>query len=177
MKAKTISEEKVWSSPDGQRTIWKVALEADGKKYGMQTFSQKIATIGFEGDVETYKNQKGDTFVRQVPRENPTASGNSTYQPRDDKAIQAQMAIKAAIDMGRWPEYKNLESEIMGTIESRAKTIYAMIDRVKGSGSSGDNNKTDSNETKESENPKTAADTVYDNFEEAEPINLDDIPF
>jgi hypothetical protein len=66
MQVKTLASEKVWQSMDGERTIWNVKVEHDGKQYPLKTFSQQIAREGFEGEVETYVNKRGDRFVKQA---------------------------------------------------------------------------------------------------------------
>lgn len=61
-----------------------------------------------------------------------TGKASSSYAPRDDKAIQAQWAlgqsVAIAISLGR--------SEDLGAIETLAKDLFAMIDRVKNSDTS-----------------------------------------
>lgn len=94
MKAKTLSSKEIWKSSDGQRTIWEVTLKADdGKSYGLKTYSSEIAQVGFEGDVETYINPKGDRFVKQPKPEGGFKGGN---KPNNQPVIQAQWAIGQA---------------------------------------------------------------------------------
>jgi hypothetical protein len=72
MQATTKLSEKVWSSPDGQKTIYKVTLEADGQQVTAKTFSDAISQIGWSGQVETYEKegrQGSETFVKQPPKE------------------------------------------------------------------------------------------------------------
>lgn len=57
-----------------------------------------------------------------------SAPSTSSYQPRDDNAIKAQFAIKAAI---QFASMSNLPSNFTD-IEDYAKAIYNMVDRVKG---------------------------------------------
>jgi hypothetical protein len=125
MKAKTISSEQVWQSPDGQKTIWNVKLTADGKEYALKTFSAKVAEVGFEGEVESYLNQRGDRFVKQVPVANK--SGGYT---RDDAGIRAQWAIGQAIALtSATMDKKSINLQI---IEDYAKQLFATVSRVKG---------------------------------------------
>lgn len=125
MKAKTISSEQVWQSPDGQKTIWDVVLEAaDGKRYPLKTFSAKVAEVGFEGEVESYVNQRGDRFVKQV-----VAQKSGGYS-RDDAAIRAQWAIGQAIALtSATMDKKSINMQI---IEDYAKQLFATVTRVKG---------------------------------------------
>jgi hypothetical protein len=128
MRAKTVTSEQVWQSPDGQKTIWNVVLEADGKQYPLKTFSTKIAEVGFDGDVESYTNQRGDRFVKQVPK--PVTAGPTGYQGRDDSAIKAQWAIGQAIALTSATMDKKAIN--MQLIEDYAKQLFATVSRVKG---------------------------------------------
>lgn len=124
MKAKTLSSQQVWQSPDGQKTIWEVVLEADGKQYPLKTFSDKVAEVGFEGEVESYINQRGDRFVKQVVAPKPTGYN------RDDAAIRAQWAIGQAIALtSATMDKKSINMQI---IEDYAKQLFATVTRVKG---------------------------------------------
>lgn len=125
MKAKTISSEQVWQSPDGEKTIWNVTLEADGKEYPLKTFSSKVAEVGYEGEVESYVNQRGDRFVKQAP--SPARSGGYS---RDDAAIRAQWAIGQAIALTSATMDK--KAITMQIIEDYAKQLFATVSRVKG---------------------------------------------
>jgi hypothetical protein len=127
MRAKTINSEQVWQSPDGQKTIWNVTLEADGKQYPLKTFSNRIAEPGFEGDVESYANQRGDRFVKQLPK--PQTGGSGGYS-RDDAAIKAQWAIGQAIALTS--TIMDKKDITMQVIEDYAKQLYATVSKVKG---------------------------------------------
>jgi hypothetical protein len=124
MKARTIASTQAWQSPDGQKTIWDVTLESDGKQYPLKTFSPKIAEVGFEGEVESYSNQRGDRFVKQPQKQGGYGGG----QTKDGAAIKAQFAIKAAI------QYAGLQGSMpaMEDIEGYAGMFFGMIDRIKG---------------------------------------------
>jgi hypothetical protein len=125
MRAKTVSSEQVWQSPDGEKTIWNVVLEADGKQYPLKTFSSKIAEVGYEGEVESYVNQRGDRFVKQAPKAPATTGYN-----RDDAAIKAQWAIGQAIALtSATMDKKSINMQI---IEDYAKQLFATVSRVKG---------------------------------------------
>ena len=129
MQVTTINSSEVWQSPDGQKTIWEVTLEADGKQYPLKTFSSKIAEVGFQGEVESYTNQRGDRFVKQVPK--PAAEANSRGGfTRDDAAIKAQWAIGQAIALTSATMDKS--SINMQIIEDYAKQLFATVSRVKG---------------------------------------------
>lgn len=125
MKAKTISSEQVWQSPDAQKTIWNVNLTADGKEYALKTFSAKVAEVGFEGEVESYVNQRGDRFVKQVP-----AANKAGGYVRDDAGIRAQWAIGQAIALTSVTMDKKTIN--MQVIEDYAKQLFATVSRVKG---------------------------------------------
>ncbi len=125
MHAKTINSEQVWQSSDGQRTIWEVTLQAqDGKEYKLKTYSAKIGKLGFEGDVRSYLNPRGERFVRQVPAATKPAFS------RDDAAIRAQWAIGQAINLASVKMDK--EAITLPVIERYAKELFATVSRVKG---------------------------------------------
>jgi hypothetical protein len=124
MKVKTLDSKQAWQSPDGQKTIWEVTLEADGKQYPLKTFSPKVSTIGFEGEVESYTNQRGDRFVKQVQRDNQPRRGGGDTQ-RDDATIRAQWAIGQAIALcSATMDKKSINMQI---IEDYARQLYATV--------------------------------------------------
>lgn len=128
MRAKTLASQQVWQSPDGQKTIWDVTLEADGRQYPLKTFSSKIAEVGFEGEVESYANQRGDRFVKQTPK--PEAQRSGGGYSRDDAAIKAQWAIGQAIALLSATMDKSAIN--IQIIEDYAKQLFATVSRVKG---------------------------------------------
>lgn len=132
----TKKSEKVWSTPDGQRSIYKLTLEYEGQPVQAKTYSDAIAREGWAGTVETYEKtgKNGpETFVKQPPKEGYTAGGGSSkpaYQPRDDAAIKAQFAIKAAVQA--LPEAKaDSLSDYVSDVEALAQGFFEMVDRVK----------------------------------------------
>jgi len=124
MNVKTMNSEQVWQSSDGQRTIWEVTLKADdGKEYKLKTYSSKIAGLGYEGEVRSYLNPRGERFVRQLPSAKPA------FQ-RDDYAIRAQWAIGQAINLASVKMDK--EEITLPVIEKYAKELFETVSRVKG---------------------------------------------
>lgn len=118
--------DQIWQSPDGQRTIYELALESNGKLFKAKTYSKVIATPGWSGTVLADKRQGRDgeeVFVKQVPKE----GGLPARQPRDDAAIKAQMAVKAA---AHWVAATDPEASL-GTVETVARELFVMVDRVK----------------------------------------------
>jgi hypothetical protein len=142
LQAKTISSKEIWRTPDGQRIIWELQLEAEGSQVTAKTYSKAIAEAGWSGEVETYEKQgsKGsETFVRQAPKEDgafqprsqssqPSGGSKSTYIPKDEKAIQAMWSIGQAI---QYAQGKDVE---LDTLESLAIDLFAMVATVKASG-------------------------------------------
>lgn len=133
----TKSSDLIWTSPDGERELYKVDLEYEGKPFSAKTYSKAIIDDNFRGDVELEERpgKKGiETFVKQAPKENsgynPTAgskpAGNH-YQPRDDSHIKAQWAIGQAMSL------VTLETLDYRIIESIAIELFTMVDRVKNS--------------------------------------------
>lgn len=131
----------VWQSPDGQRKIWKVTVDVNGKTAECSTYSQQLATVGFQGEIETYErtNNRGgsDTFIKQPPREDsqyntgapvgvagvPARTG---YTPKDETAIKAMWSIGQAVAF-----HVNEGETVLAAIEKTAEELFAMVDRVK----------------------------------------------
>lgn len=132
MEVKTINSERVWHSPDGQRSIWRVELEgSDGNMYRLKTYSPHIAQRDFAGKIESYVNRFGERFVRQVPSEDSTGARQpKKAYGRDDNAIRAQWAIGQAINLASVKIEK--DSITLPIIEEYAKQLYATVSRVKG---------------------------------------------
>jgi hypothetical protein len=148
----TKSSEVVWTSPDGQRTIYKLTLDYEGKPVAAQTFSKEIATEGWSGDVETYEREgkagrPSQTFVKQPPKEGGTygggtqsgsqqtsqGSGGGRFQPKDEKAIKAMWSIGQAVQLySTNPDAKNA-AKVIEHVEVIAQELFAMVDRVKAS--------------------------------------------
>ncbi|HEY5668215.1 MAG TPA: hypothetical protein VIR03_03550 [Candidatus Saccharimonadales bacterium] len=125
MHIKTIESTQVWQSPDGQKTIWEVILQAaDNKEYRLKTFSPRIAEVGFEGEVESYVNNRGDRFVRQTAKERQTGDANR------EVSIRAQWAIGQAIALAS--ATMDRQKINMKVIEKYAKDLFATVSRVKG---------------------------------------------
>lgn len=132
MRVKTIISEQVWQSPDGEKTIWNVTLEDEqGKQWLLKTFSSRVAEVGFEGEVESYLNKRGERFVRQQPKQGAGHNnGHGNGYTRDDAAIKAQWAIGQAINLASVTMEK--QSITMPVIERYAKELFATVSRVKG---------------------------------------------
>lgn len=81
---KTKGEGKlVWTSPDGQRKIYEVALEVDGKEMSASTFSDKIIVDGWSGNIESYE-KSGRTFVKQYRDEQSGGGYRGGSKPMAD---------------------------------------------------------------------------------------------
>jgi hypothetical protein len=129
MRARTIASQQEWQSPDGQKTIWAVTLEADGKTFMLKTYSPKIAQVGWEGQVESYENNRGQKFVKQPQQQGGWGGGRGAGQPKDEAAIKAMWAIGQAVQSATLrPDDTGYESEV----EDLARIYYSMVDRVKG---------------------------------------------
>lgn len=132
MKVKTTKSEQVWKSPDGQKTIWNVVLVSDGKEYPLKTFSEKVAEVGFEGEVESFVNQRGDRFVKQVNKnDGHHGGGNNAGRAKADAAkqaeIRAEWAIGKAIQAtGIFP----LDDEALQKVQELAIKLNQMVDAV-----------------------------------------------
>lgn len=130
MKVKTTASEQVWQSPDKQRTIWEVDLKADdGNDYRLKTFSAEIAKIGFEGDVETYANPRGERMVRQ-PKQDTSYKGGGGGKGANQGVIQAQWAIGRAATVIQQRGIILPDDEYYKEMEKIAIKLVGMVDRV-----------------------------------------------
>lgn len=140
LEVTTKEANQIWASPDGQRVIFELTMDYQGKPVKAKTYSKEIATEGWSGTIETYEKEgKGgrpaETFVKQPQKEGGYSGGGyrgggAQRQPKDEAAIKAQMAIKAAVQA--LPEAKpaNL-TDYLADVEAVAQGLYEMIDRVK----------------------------------------------
>ena len=122
-KAVTRKSTVAWKSPDGQRTIHEVVLEVEGEPFKTQTFSEKIAEVGFEGEVEVY-DKNGKQFVRQAPKEGYTSgTGASSYGQRGGGVARdsftmymsyAKDLLVACINRGDKISYEDAIQEVIG---------------------------------------------------------------
>lgn len=119
MKVKTTKSSEVWQSEDGQRKIWQVTLQDEkGTDYQLKTYSPKVGAVGWQGDVESYLNPRGDRFVR--------IAGEGHKGGRDE-TIKAEWSINQAVQIwiaqGCDPKsYKNIQDE--------ARYFYNMIEKI-----------------------------------------------
>lgn len=138
----TKNSRSVWKSPDGQREIFEVEFDFQGKSLKAKTYSKSIPVAGWSGEVEVEERQGRnglETFVKQPPKEGyggtqyggtPTGTPASrSYQPKDEAAIKAMWSIGQSITAHTISP--DLDVNDFGTIESYAKELFAMVDRVK----------------------------------------------
>lgn len=133
MDVTTTQAKEIWRSPDGQRVIFELTLEANGQPFPAKTFSKEIAEIGWSGSVETYeKPGRGgiETFVKQPQKDQYRGGGYAGgFKPsgKDEAAIQAMWAITKAIE---WAAIAK-QSLTLEDIEPLAKDFNAMVEMVK----------------------------------------------
>lgn len=155
------SKAKDWESKFGPMKTYLIQLEGNGEPVQINKKADSPAPqVGDElfGDIE--QSEYGQKFKAA---QKPFAStAKKDWQPRDDKAIQAQWAIGQSTQMAI-----AMNVFEMATIEDMAKSYFAMIDRVK-AGTAGS--------TQGSTKPVTEAENAID-LNTDQPINLDDIPF
>lgn len=133
MKAQTLTSKEEWKSPDGQRTIWEVAIKADdGKDYKLKTFSEKIAQVGFEGEVESYLNSRGDRFIKQVAQEGGYKGGRGGSKGNNQPVIQAQWAIGQARGFIRDRGEILPEKEYWLEVEKTAVKLIEVVNNILG---------------------------------------------
>lgn len=173
----SIQPREVWksrSSMNGQPDMQDYAIQFR-EHNGWVKLTQKMATpipaVGSVLDGSIGADNRGNPKFTKA--QNPAFAGGGTapgggkpsYQPKDEEAIKAMFAIKAAIELAKaGDKYADLD-----LVESNAKALYAMVDRVKG-GDPGQTALPDLPPTKNYDNLPTDADLDS-------PVNLDDIPF
>lgn len=183
LNVKTSEAEKVWSSPDGQRKIYKVTLDFDGKEVVAKTYSEAIATEGWEGSVETYEKtgrNGAETFVKQPPKDSTYGGGGRSYPQR----------TSGGSTTGKFDNYtmylsyaKDVAVALLGTKDGFSEEKYAeLLEAIKTGGDvlydgrpeAKDEAKED---TKEQEMPENflKVDKVIEVT--GDPISLDDVPF
>lgn len=118
MKITVKQGKEVWASPDGKVKIYDITLD-NGTV--MQTKSGKIAEGG-EFDVETYTNDKGKTYVRQLAKEQSHFSKDKQFKadPDSRESIEWQTSLKAAVEVTR--DYY-IGQEMPKTLEDYAKEV------------------------------------------------------
>lgn len=125
----TKSSKEIWKTPDGQRVLYEVVFEYNGKQVQSKTWSKAVAALGFSGTVETYEKEGKngvETFIKQ-----PQKAGDKAYQPKDEAAIKAMWAIGQAIAWLSADQGKAETAISVGDIEPLAKDLFAMVERVK----------------------------------------------
>lgn len=149
LHVRTTDSKQIWASPDGQRKIYDLRLEYNGKLVKAKTYSHSIAAINWEGEVDLYEKdgRNGlETFVKQPPKNtdgaevgSKPASQGQAFKGKDEKAIQAMWAIGQAVQtVSRLPfDEKQALDEYMSIIETHAQSLYAMVPRVKASENTG----------------------------------------
>ena len=96
LQVTTIDSDIIWSK--GDRSIWAVTLNYNGKTVKAKTYSEAIAKPGFEGEVEAYKKtgtRGEETFLKQVAKEGGYRGG---FQ-RKPMASDYMMALSYAKDL------------------------------------------------------------------------------
>src|SRR4051812_23990974 len=96
----------------------------DGKDYLLKTYSSLIAQVGYEGEVRSYINPRGERFVRQVP------VAHTPRHPEHEASIRAQWAIGQAINLASVKTDK--DAITLPVIQKYARELYLTVSRVKG---------------------------------------------
>jgi hypothetical protein len=144
----------IWQTPDGQRKIWKLTVESNGQPVPVKTYSEQIARLGYQGELEAYEKPGRDgseTFIKQYQDPNAqntagyqqgyqsqsqpattnspaTTARTGGYQPKDEAAIRAMWAIGQAVQLGG--VVGNSQPPI-DWVEETAVSLFHMVDRVK----------------------------------------------
>lgn len=126
------------------------------------------------GELKEQTSKAGKPYLRFYREQRPegqtsfTPSAKKEWTPRDDSHIRAQWAIGQAVSLAVATHKFGLED-----VESDAKWLYAMVDRVKES--TPVTASTNPGTTQTFSNGEPLPDQVYEPTEA--PINLSDIPF
>lgn len=135
------------------------------------------------GVIEDYQTKSGNTRTKFSRRDRPQEGSNSRSggkSGRDDNAIRAQWAIGQAVQIQAASKVVRDGSTLMNELEATAKSLYAMVDRVKDSngGNTVVTGSTNPGQTQTFSNgePLPVPDRQFE-VDPNEPINLDDIPF
>lgn len=141
----------------------KVMLEGHDKPV---TIGKKRPDALKEGDLVFGRIVETQYEVDKFQAEQQGRPGGGNFTPKDQDAIKAQWAIGQAIVLF----HESPTADYLDQIEKTAKSLFAMVDRVKSvtpvEGVFG----------AKAETPKPKEDEVITDIGD-EPINLDDIPF
>lgn len=165
-QARTLKSEETWKSDDGQLVKYKVVLDMQGQQITTETFSRKVAQVGFSGEVEKYQNKRGDWLVRQP--KNDAFRGSRSFK-NDPESMYRTSALKNATEY-----VYSVQGELTVEDIPRIATILYKwlmnpvehkeeVAQVAELFSNGEQEKTE--------------DVVLEDIDESQPINMDDIPF
>lgn len=160
--AKTLSSEQVWQSDDGQITKYDVVMESEGRSFKSQTFSKKIAQVGFEGEVESYPDKKypEKKLVRQ-PKRDFGGGYRSGGKSNNDEAMYRTSALKNAVEM------LSPKGAPAGTVIEVADHFYNWLKNPTGEATTAGT----------VEHASAPSDEVVPEEIEDDPIDLSNIPF
>ena len=163
--------------PGSNLTINAIRLEHDNESEVYKTMSDKLAVVGWSGDVEVYTNDKGKTYVRQAPKENDFVAKGKSFQPKDEKSITLGLVFKTFASTENMlpskPEHWNYIEKATVKLLEIGQKLNATAEPVEQSGY--DSAKKQVEQIKQRTNPPV---DDYGNADIGEePFNLDDIPF
>ncbi len=121
MNATTKLSEKVWSSPDGQKTIYKITLDVDGQQVSAKTYSDAISQIGWSGTVETYEKEGrmgAETFVKQPPKEGSWSGGSGAGGGGGGGNYLSKTATGAKKDFDNFAMYMSYAKDLVVALQS-----------------------------------------------------------
>ena len=161
-----------WQVPDTQKFYYTVVIESypsEPIKFiqdkGKGAPAPEVGK-SYEGTV--YSDDKGIKFYPFTPR---AQGGGRNYQPRDDKEIRAQMAVKAAA-AALAPMHQPIAGEpvdmdkLMAATGQYATYLYGLVDELKGSA-----------QVQGVKQVMGGGEPVGTKDEPAKPIDLSQIPF
>lgn len=118
-----------WQSPDGQKKLWAVTVEVNGRQLAAKTWDQALSVVGYSGEIEAYEKQdkRGNLETWVAPPRAQQSGGyqarsGGDYKPKDETAIKAMWAIGQAVEC--------IGSDL-AQIETYAHELFAMVERIK----------------------------------------------
>lgn len=116
----TKSAEEVWRG--GDRTIWKVVMDVQGKEFKAKTYSSVIASSDFTGDVLTYDKPGkfgSETFVKQAPKEDAAQS-----------PLRATATPTGSLASGKYEMYLSYSKDLLVALQQTTGFDQTAFDKL-----------------------------------------------
>jgi hypothetical protein len=106
-------------------------MDYNGRELKAKTFSNPIANVGWHGQVESYEKpgrNGSETFIKQVPKENPGYAGRGSYQkpPENPFTMYLSYAKDLLIALVETKGYtKKTYDELLEAVVAGGNMLYA----------------------------------------------------